>query len=456
MARIESSGYAFQWYRPYVREKPVKGVGSAAIVPIGKEGDDAGPIYMMTAYHVVDDGERIWTTFGAVSRERFETQLVGACPEIDVALLRVKSVPDEVREQLAHIEWGDSDVVRPRDAVLAAGFPHGQHTVKMAQGIISGREQGNLQFDASVNHGNSGGPLLDAATKQIIGIVTSGERDAEGMNYATPITQARVRIDRLMLGFDRLPSFNARTSMATPALLRSVGSPHEGSYVRFVQQDTPLYEHGLRTGDVLLAIKIDGLWLRVGFDSEVKEVPWWSTPVTLDSITHRMRLGDTIRIKFWSSEQQTVRDKEVRMTMGNAMLVREYDARYERPDYETFGGAVVMQLTANHITEREHGNWIERFAYLKQHIERRTRPMLVVTHVVPSSSLSATLRTLAPGDVITHVNGERIKSLDDYRTVLHARKTPYIVWQTQDGMRTAMEYDVAAQEHEEWLKQGHQ
>lgn len=505
VARIESSGFAFQWFRPFARGRPVSSVGSASIIDIpapllaefnvptaagaaaaagrstatSKGAEAEGIVHLLTAYHCVVDGERIWTTFGSVSRQRYETQVVGVCPDIDVALLRVTGVPHDERKELRALRFGDSDALRPNQTVFVAGFPHGQQSVKMARGIISGREQGNVQFDASVNHGNSGGPLLDGGgggdgrgQSAIIGVVTSTEMNAQSMNYATPIDQVVVRLRRLLRGgMDTLPSFNMRTSFATPALLRELQSPHDGSYVRFVQRGTPLYdEGGLRQGDVLVALALRSApgkekkytkeeeWMRVGVDGDV-QVPWWNAPVTLNNIQQRLRLGDKIALRYWSTSAKKLVERSVTLSVGDALSVREYDARYETPEYEAFGGAVVMQLTVNHIMKsdmlHDGANWIERFAYLKQQIEKRIDPILVVTHVIPSSSLTASSTTLGAADVITHVNGQRVRSLAEYRDAVHRGERSgkkYLVWQTEDGMATAIEYAVARAEYDEWME----
>ena len=465
VARVKSAGYEFQWFRPFARGKPVLTVGSASIVdipvslvPESKKVEWKNSVFLITAYHVASESQRLWSTFGSVTRRRFETHLVGACPDIDVALLRVDNIPEQERKQLAALKWGNSDSIHINQTVFAAGFPHGQTSVKMARGIISGREQGSIQFDASVNGGNSGGPLLESKTTNIIGVVTSSERNAQSMNYATPIDQVLVRLPRLLAGgMDALPSFNMRTNIASPALLKLLESPEEGAYVRFVQKDTPLYvEGGLREGDVLLAIRTnkDG-WMRVAVDGDVR-VPWWTAPVTQNTIQHRLLLGETISIRYWSTKEKKIVEKKVVLTMPDAMAIREYDPRYETPDYETFGGAVIMQLAVNHMTQRgaEKGtNWIERFAYLKQQIEKRTEPILVVTHILPSSSLTATVSTMGAGDVITHVNGERVKTLQEYRNALKKSeqgKDSFIVWRTEDGMTTVVDYNVAKKEYERW------
>ena len=78
--------------------------------------------------------------------------------------------------------------------------------------------------------------------------------------------------------------------------------------------------------------------------------------------------------------------------------------------------------------------------------------MLLATHIIPSSSLSAT-KTLVPGDVIKFVNGKRVKTLKEYRDALKNAKDGFIVWESADGMRTAIEHDVAEREYNEWLEE---
>lgn len=474
VARIEVSGEAYDWYRPFAHGESFQSFGSAGLISLlaadesKKAQTTEKVLHLLTAYHVVHNAEGIWATFANVSGQSFPAEVVGACPEIDVALLCVKDVPLAIRSQLKPFELGDSDTLQPQQPVVAAGFPRAQNTVKTVQGVVSGRQNGRIQVDASVNQGNSGGPLLDTASGLLVGIVTSGERDAVGMNYATPIKQVQVRMEGLQRGFEPLPSFNMLTSMATPTLLRSVGLDNNdnntqiGSFIRYVHPESHCYKSGMRSGDILLALHTaDNQKLPVGLDNGVT-VPWWPSPVTLDTLRSRLRVGDTISLEYWSSAQQkTVLHKAT--LESERFVMREYYERYEEPDYEAYGGLVVMQLALNHLRGNGNGSnrgnvWAEMFAYLQQQTEQRAKPILVLTNVLPSSSLRSLLhKSIAPADIIVAVNDINVQSLEQYRAALKkpivVNGVAYIVWQTRDGMKTVLEKTVADREHKKWLEE---
>jgi len=464
VARIEVSGISFNWHRPYAQEQPFQAVGSAALICLPepfRSQQKGGCLYLLTAYHVVRNATGIWAVFANMSGQSFDSTLVGACPEIDIAILRVDKVPEKIQDKLRPFRLGNSDELRPQQSVVAAGFPQAQNTVKTVQGVVSGRQNGSIQIDASVNQGNSGGPLLDTKSGLIVGIITSGERDAVGMNYATPIRQVQVRLEKLLTGFARLPSLNIETSRATPALLQSLGlKDRVGSFVRQVHPSSTCFSAGMRRGDVLLSLRPHNgsKILPIGLDNSVNVV-WWPSPVTLETIRSRLLIGSKIDIEYWSVDEQKVFMKTI-VLQENLNAVRLYFEEFETPDYETMGGLVVMQLTLNHInfgaeSGKRRGLWSRMFTYLQQQTDRLAEPILVITDVLPTSSLRKLLnKTIAPTDIIVAVNDVAVKTLADYRAALRKPLTrggqDYIVWQTRDGMKTALSQTKAIEEHRYW------
>jgi serine protease DegQ len=154
---------------------------------------------IMTALHVVSSTDR-WTILFADGSKSNAT-LVGSQPENDLAILRAEHVPDE---QPAAV-LASTARLRPGDTVVATGFPFGIGP-SVTSGVVSGlrreftepstnRKFTNLiQFDAAVNPGNSGGPLVDR-DGEVVGIVTAllNPTDAEvfvGIGFAVPIENA--------------------------------------------------------------------------------------------------------------------------------------------------------------------------------------------------------------------------------------------------------------------------
>ena len=145
------------------------GVGSGVVIV------DQGII--LTNLHVVASAKRVTVTFfeGLES----EAELVGAKPETDLAVIRAKSIPDD----LVPATLGSTQKLRPGDEVVAVGFPFGVGP-SVSAGVISGlnREfhspEGKrlltrlIQFDAAANPGSSGGPLV-SMDGEVVGIVTA-------------------------------------------------------------------------------------------------------------------------------------------------------------------------------------------------------------------------------------------------------------------------------------------
>jgi S1-C subfamily serine protease len=154
---------------------------------------------ILTNLHVVQGSRRLKVTFADGSES--DAVVVGAQPENDLAVLRAKIVPDDLKAATMR-STGD---LSPGDEVLAVGFPFGIGP-SASQGVVSGLKRefrspdgrqmitNLIQFDAAANPGNSGGPLvtMDGA---VVGIVTailnpSRQRVFIGIGFAVPIENA--------------------------------------------------------------------------------------------------------------------------------------------------------------------------------------------------------------------------------------------------------------------------
>jgi S1-C subfamily serine protease len=153
--------------------------------------------YILTNYHVIADARQIVVVLND-GREFLDTEVIGADPGTDLALLKV-----EPETPLPTAALGDSDAINVGEWVVAIGNPRGLDWTVTA-GVVSamGREgvsqtgqtiSGLIQTDASINPGNSGGPLLNARG-EVIGInemIVSGSGGSEGIGLAIPINTAK-------------------------------------------------------------------------------------------------------------------------------------------------------------------------------------------------------------------------------------------------------------------------
>jgi S1-C subfamily serine protease len=167
------------------------GIGSGVVI------NDSGDI--LTALHVVSDAKEIEVRFADGSQS--SAIIIAAEPEIDIAVLHPNQTPGLIVPAIL----GNPNAMRIGDQTFAVGNPLGL-TGSMSAGVISGfdrsftidkgdmRLEGLIQFDAAVNPGNSGGPLLNR-NGQVIGIVTALANPFEqssfsGIGFAVPITTA--------------------------------------------------------------------------------------------------------------------------------------------------------------------------------------------------------------------------------------------------------------------------
>ncbi len=227
------------------------GLGSGVIY------DKAG--YILTNNHVVEGATAIDVELA--DGTRIEGTLVGRDPSNDVAVVKID--PAKVP---AVADLGDSNAVKPGQRVVAIGSPEGlENTV--TEGIVSGMNRqldtyvGLIQTDAAINHGNSGGPLLNA-TGQVIGLNTLGVRDdnAQGLNFAVPINKAKQVAQTLVAkGGGAVISTRAYLGVQVDPLNASKAQQYgtkvtEGAYVAKVESGTPAEKAGLAKGDVITAV----------------------------------------------------------------------------------------------------------------------------------------------------------------------------------------------------------
>ena len=223
-------------------------VGSGFVI------DPSGVI--VTNYHVVENAFEIIITF--TDGTRLPGQVTSASRLADLALLKVNP-----SHPLFAAHWGDSDKVQVGDQVFAAGNPFGLG-LSLSAGIVSAlnRDIQNspydalIQTDATINHGNSGGPLFDMQGN-VIGVnsaIISPTTGSVGLGFAEPSGSARFVIDRLQkYGWVRPSWVGVKVQQVTPDIAQAIGMGRaEGSIVAWVMPNGPAQKAGLEIGDVVL------------------------------------------------------------------------------------------------------------------------------------------------------------------------------------------------------------
>jgi serine protease Do len=245
-----------------------------------------GYSYIATNQHVTGGANRLYVVLS--DGERLEAELVGEDWWTDLALIRV---PDMSLHVAA---FGDSDLLRPGELVVAIGNPLGMEFQRsVTVGVVSGlnravssdeREFRLIQTDAAINPGNSGGPLVNAQG-EVIGINTLkiATQAVEGIGFAIPSNTARRVLNDLMAHGRVIRPFLGVSIVSAADAQRLYGlNIQEGIYVSRVIAGSPAARAGIRQADVIRKIA----------DEPVNNLS------DLRRILDRHKPGDSVRIEL--------------------------------------------------------------------------------------------------------------------------------------------------------------
>ncbi len=267
------------FFEPRLRQR-AQSLGSGVVI------DDSG--HVLTNEHVIARADLIRVTL-ADGRE-FEAELVGADPNNDLAVLRLKT-----KEELPWIAPGSSGDLMVGEPVIAIGNPFGLSNT-VTTGVVSALNRslrtddrtyhGFLQTDASINPGNSGGPLLNASG-QLIGVNTAiYGGGAQGIGFAIPIDVAKRIVAELISKGEVVPVWlGLDLQDLDPSLSELLGLPPRlrGAVVSRVRGDGPSADRDLARSDVITHVDASA----VGSARELYEIVGRSTPGQVHQLTVR-------------------------------------------------------------------------------------------------------------------------------------------------------------------------
>ena len=219
-----------------------------------------GSGFVVTNNHVIENADEI--TVITHDNEEFKAKLIGTDEKTDLALLKI-----EAGKPLPFVNWGNSDQTRIGDWVLAIGNPFGLGG-SVTAGIVSARQRDInagpyddfLQTDASINRGNSGGPMfnMDGEVVGINSAIYSPSGGSVGIGFAIPSNLAKPIIDQIReFGHPRRGWIGVRIQSVSADLAEGLKLPNaKGALIASVTPGGPAEAAGIKQGDVVL--KFDG------------------------------------------------------------------------------------------------------------------------------------------------------------------------------------------------------
>jgi S1-C subfamily serine protease len=277
---------------------PVEGAGSGFVF------DSRG--YILTNFHVVAGAQSIEVVLG--DKTRFPAKFVGADQRNDVALIKI----DPNNKQLTALTLGDSSTLLVGQKVLAIGDPFGFQTT-LTTGVVSalGRTVQTsettfideaIQTDASINRGNSGGPLINTHG-EVIGInsaIYTPSGTAAGIGFAIPINTAKlIANDLITEGKVRRAYLGVQTLELTGWLAEALDLPvREGLLVEQTTKNSPAAAAGVKGGDRAAQAGMRRIYIGgdviVGLDGQKV-----ANQFDMNVILNRKRPGETVTVTLY-------------------------------------------------------------------------------------------------------------------------------------------------------------
>ena len=361
------------------QERQSAALGSGFII------DEKGIV--ITNNHVIQDADDIIVRVNG--DQEFKAKVLGADPLMDIAVLQL-----ETDEKFIPVAFGDSDKARIGDWVIAIGNPFGLGGTVTA-GIISARNRSIglsryedfIQTDASINSGNSGGPLFDMKGN-VIGINTAilGRNGSIGIGFSIPSNSAQIIINQLIeFGETKRGWLGVRIQDVTKEIAEVEKlDKARGALVASVAENSPSEKAGIKDGDIILEFNGETI-------NQMKELP---------AIVARTEVGKNVKVKIWRDKKEIVKN----VILGRLETSEDFKVS-EKPKTKD----ITDQIEDLKITVRSLN---------KEDIKNRKLPNqttgLVITSIQNNSPLYSSVEV---NSIIVEAQKERIKSINDLKQI---------------------------------------
>jgi len=341
---------------------------------------------VVTNNHVIKGAEDIMVTVNG--EKEYEAKIIGSDPLSDLAVLEIKS-----KDKFTPVKFGDSDKARIGDWVLAIGNPFGFGGT-VTSGIISARNRSiglaryedYIQTDASINQGNSGGPLFDM-NGDVIGINTAilGREGSIGIGFAIPSNSAKKVISQLIeFGETKRGWLGVRIQVVTKEIadVEKLEKPR-GALIASVAKNSPSDKAGLKAGDIIL--EFNGTLIK-----EMKELP---------RIVAQTEVGKTVKVKIWRNEKEITK----KITLGRLETSEDFkEEKKEKTDSN------VTEIKSLKISVR---------VLSKKDIQDRNLPKDISGLVITNIQQDSPINFLKVNNIIIEAQKKKIRSIKDFEQI---------------------------------------
>ena len=342
---------------------------------------------VVTNNHVIKGAEDILVRVNG--GKEYKVTIIGSDPLSDIAVLKM-----ETKNKFIPVKFGDSDKARIGDWVIAIGNPFGLGGT-VTSGIISARNRSIglsryedfIQTDASINQGNSGGPLFNM-DGDVIGINTailSPTGASSGIGFAIPSNSAKRVIDQLIeFGETKRGWLGVRIQVVTKEIAdaEKLDKP-KGALVSNVAEGSPSDKAGILPGDIILEFK--GTLI-----NKMQELPL---------IVAQTDVGETVEVKVWRNSKELIK----KITLGRLETSEDFKAekKLEKPK--------TLEIVGLKITVR---------ALTNEDIQNRKLPSDTTGVVIIDIENDSPVNYLNINNIIIEAQKKKIKTIGDLQKIV--------------------------------------
>ena len=356
------------------QKRKASALGSGFII------DASGTV--VTNNHVIQGAEDILVRVNG--DKEYKAKIVGKDPLSDLAVLKIES-----KDKFIPVKFGDSDKARIGDWVIAIGNPFGLGGT-VTSGIISARNRSIglsryedfIQTDASINQGNSGGPLFDM-NGDVIGINTAilGQSGSIGIGFSIPSNSAKKVINQLIeFGETKRGWLGVRIQNVTKEIaeIEKLGQPR-GALVASVAENSPSDKAGIKAGDIILVF--DG--------TEIKQMS------ELPKIVAQTQVGKLVQVKIWRNKKEIIK----KIKLGRLETSEEFNLNNKKED-TSISEIKSLKISARLLNSDD--------------IQNRKLPKGTTGLVITSIDKDSPVNYLKINNIIIEAQKKRIRSVEEF------------------------------------------
>ena len=290
---------------------------------------------VITNNHVIAGADDILVK---VNSKEYKAKVIGSDPYMDIAVLKM-----ETKDKFKTVAFGNSDKARVGDWVVAIGNPFGLGGT-VTSGIVSARNRDIgmtryddfIQTDASINQGNSGGPLFNL-NGEVVGINTAiiGQSGSIGIGFAIPSNAASKVIDQLVsYGETRRGWLGVRIQEVTKEIAEAVELKKPGgALVASVGEKSPADQAGVKAGDIIL--KFDG-----------KKI---DTMRTLPKVVANTKVGKNVEVQIWRNKKLILK----KLKLGRLDSSEEFKEKKSQPKKTEETEIEKLKITVRNLNKED-------------------------------------------------------------------------------------------------------